>query len=86
MPMRSLPKTTEPNPETFEPHEIDLRGLFAGDYLKIGAHWFIVQRQEAVTQLSRLPRPDRSDDDPVRDWAFLDLKLVHAQWRGCDGH
>lgn len=37
--MPTYPLPTE-GPASFPHHEIDLRGSYAGDYLKVGAHWF----------------------------------------------
>lgn len=86
MPMQQLPKSTRSVTEPFAPHEIDLRGFYAGDYMKIGGHWFIVDQMDATTRLARLPRDELGQGNPVKAWATLDLKLVHADWQGCDGH
>lgn len=79
-PLRRLPN--DPAAEPYVPHEIDLEGLVAASYVKIGGHWFIIQECRPLYRLSRLPA--HRDDDIVRDVTNLELRLVHADWKGCD--
>jgi hypothetical protein len=79
-PLRRLPN--DPAAESYVPHEINLEGWYAGSYVKVGGHWFIVEECRPLFRLSRLPA--HPHDDAVRDMTNLEVKLVHADWKGCD--
>jgi hypothetical protein len=69
-----------PFPAERIPHEIDLDGMAAGSYFRIGRHWFMAMSVNLTTRAS-IPRSPA--DDPMRDMDEIDMRLVHAGWKGC---
>ncbi|HEY8973694.1 MAG TPA: hypothetical protein VIN75_05715 [Burkholderiaceae bacterium] len=63
-------------------HELDLDEIAARTYFKIGRHWFMAQSVNLRTSTYGIP--SRRDEDPVRDFDEVEMRLVHAHWRGCD--
>ena len=63
-------------------HELDLKEIAARSYFKLGSHWFMAQRVDIITETSvGSPRRGR---EPIREADLIDMRLVHAPWRGCD--
>lgn len=62
------------------PHELDLDGMTAGSWFRIGAHMFMAQRMN-LTTVARAPR---RGEDPVRDLDEIDMRLVHIWWKCCE--
>lgn len=62
-------------------HEIDLAELAAGSYFRIGGHLFMAVRVNVETTATP---PRAGDDGPLRGIDEIDMRLVHAGWKGCD--
>lgn len=63
-------------------HELSLEEIAAATYFRIGSHWFMASSVNLVTTAHA---PYRPGGRPAREIDQIDMRLIHAHWRGCDG-